>query len=86
MDFETAVATYSQQFAELREEMLSTRLKELLGPDIKPEEFEGRLHAIYFPDRMWQVQLDGQTILQMEGPDVGNNMACIWRTANFRTA
>lgn len=86
MDFETVAATYSRQFAQLREDMLAERLRELHGPDIRPADFEGRLHAICFPDGIWVVQLDGKPILQMAGPDMTNNMACIWRTANFRTA
>lgn len=86
MDFQTLVSSYAEQFGQLREQMLSDRLKELMGPDIRPAELEGRLHVCYFPNRLCQIQLDGKTILQVEGPDMGNNMACIWKTANFRTA
>lgn len=86
MDLNTVTETYAEQFGQLREQMLSDRLKELMGPDIRPAEFEGRLHACYFPDRLCQIKLDGKTILQVEGLDMANNMACIWKTANFRTA
>lgn len=77
---------YALQFHELREQMLGDRLKEILGPDIHPDDVQDRLDARYFPDGEFLVCLDGNPILQVNGPDIGNGMACIWRTANFRTA
>lgn len=79
-------ASYAQQFHELREQMLGDRLRQILGPSVQPEDVQERLDARYFPDGEFQVWLDGKPILQVNGPCIENKMACIWRTANFRTA
>lgn len=79
-------ASYAQQFHELREQMLGDRIREILGPLATPNDVQERLDARYFPDGEFLVCLDGQPILQVNGPCIHNGMACIWRTANFRTA
>jgi hypothetical protein len=76
----------AEQFYDLREEMLGNRLKELLGPETQPEDVSGRLGARQFEDGEFQVLLDGIPILQCHGPLICNGFACIWKTANFRTA
>ncbi len=78
--------SYAQQFHELREQILGDRLKEVLGPTVQPDDVAGRIDARHFPDGEFLVCLDGQPILQVNGPCVENGMACIWKTANFRTA
>jgi hypothetical protein len=78
--------SYAQQFHELREQILGDRLKEILGPMVMPEDVVDRIDARHFPDGEFLVCLDGQPILQVNGPCVENGMACIWKTANFRTA
>ena len=79
-------ASYAQQFSEIREQILGDRIRELLGPMATPEDVEDRLDARYFQDGEFLVCLDGQPILQVNGPCIENAMATIWRTANFRTA
>ena len=66
--------------------MLGDRLKQILGPDIQPDDMADRLDARHFPDGEFQVLLDGQPILQVKGPMMHNSYACVWKTANFRTA
>lgn len=79
-------ASYAQQFHELREQMLGDRIREILGPLASPEDVQDRLEARHFPDGEFLVCLDGKPILQVNGPCIHNGMACIWKTANFRTA
>jgi hypothetical protein len=76
----------AQQFYELREQMLGDQLKEILGPETQPDDVANRLDARHFPDGEFQVLLDGQPILQVLGPVMQNGFACVWKTANFRTA
>lgn len=78
--------SYARQFHELREQILGDRLKEVLGPTVTPDDVVDRLDARYFPDGELLVHLDGKPILQVKGPCIENDMACIWRIANFRTA
>lgn len=74
------------QFQEISEQILGDRIRGILGPDATPQSVEGRLHSYHFPDGEFIVHLDGKPILQVKGPCLYNGMACIWRTANFRTA